>query len=86
MVAEVAEQRVEVGRPREHGARGPVAQVELAAEGGLAPEGPQALPRHEEPGALVLGQLLPSLVDRVEEGTSCLPGLGLVHEEREPGG
>src|SRR5207244_1920522 len=57
VVAELAEQRVEIGRAREQRAGGEVPQALLAAEGGLAAERPQALTGDEQPGPPVEGPM-----------------------------
>ena len=89
VVAELAEQGVEVGWAGEQRAAGAVAQVVLPAEGRLTPEGAQALAGDEEPGALAGRQLRPRVVDGVEQGPSGLARLGLVdqvgHPRREVG-
>src|SRR5205823_9825998 len=54
VVAELPEQRVEVGRPGEQRAVGQVGYALLAAEGRLATERPEALAGDVQPGALAL--------------------------------
>ena len=84
VVAELPEQRVEVGRPGEQRAGGEVGHAVFAAEGGLAAERPQAFPGHEQLGTLVRGQLRPGAVDRVEQRAARLAGLGLVDQVGNP--
>ena len=85
VVAELPEQRVEVGRPGEQHAGGEVGHAVFTAEGGLATERPQAFPGHVQPGAMALRQLRPGAVDRVEQRPARLAGLGLVHKVGNPG-
>src|ERR1700722_1343204 len=85
VIAELPEQRVEVGRPGEQDAGGEVGHAVFAAEGGLAAERSQALPGNEQPRALTLRQFRPGAVDRVEERPARLAGLGLVHQVGNPG-
>src|SRR5207244_6776539 len=79
VVAEFPEQRVEIGRPGEQHAVSEVGHAVLAAEGGLAAERPQAFPGHKQPGPLARGQLRPGAIDRVDQRTARLAGLGLLH-------
>src|SRR6185312_16116578 len=85
VVAELPEERVEVGRPGPQRTVGQIGHALLAAEGGLAAERPEALAGHEQPGALVLGQLRPATVHRVEQRAARLAGLGLIHQVGDPG-
>src|SRR5262249_58425130 len=80
VVAEYAEQRVEVGRPGEQYAVGSVGHVVCAGEGGLATERAQALPGDDQLGPVICRQLRPHTVDRVEERAPRLLGLLLADQ------
>ena len=86
VVDEAAVERVEVRRTDEERPGRAVAQVVLPAEGGLATEGPQALPEDVEPRPVVPRERAPAFVDGVEQRASGGPGAVLVDEERQPRG
>ena len=82
---ELLKQGIEVRRAGEQHAVGPVGQVGLAAERGLAGERPQTDPEEQQLGAIVGGALRPPLIHRVEQRPARLSRPGLIHQEREPG-
>ena len=84
VIGELAEQAVEIGRPREHDPGRAVGHVVLTAERRLGPERSETLPGDEEPRSPVRGQGRPPPVHRVEEGAAGLAGLGLVDQVRHP--